>query len=150
MAASRLGIGQERIELEGEPAPVALVVGDEHGRAHADQGLGVARLVVAGGAGKRDQNRRDARHQQLGHRHGPGPDDADVGRVVEVGHLVLERHHPVAQARPSFPSRRDLRWNRTTGNVTGERLVVTPAGDVVQRAVGRRRPRPQPGPPRPG
>src|SRR5580700_7452814 len=41
-----LGIAQEGIELEGEPPPVALVIGDVHRGAHGDERLGVARLVI--------------------------------------------------------------------------------------------------------
>src|SRR5258708_21911586 len=40
-----LRIGQEGIELEAQAPAVALVIGDEHRRPHADQRVGVAGLV---------------------------------------------------------------------------------------------------------
>ena len=47
-----LRIVEQRVELVGEPAAVALGIGDVHGCPHAHQRLGIARLVVPGGAGE--------------------------------------------------------------------------------------------------
>ena len=56
-------IGQERIELDREPRSGALAVRDVHRDAHVDQGLGVARLVVARRARQWHQDGGDTRDQ---------------------------------------------------------------------------------------
>ena len=49
--AQALRIGEEGIELLGQPLSGALGVREVHGRTHADERLGIARLVVPRGPG---------------------------------------------------------------------------------------------------
>src|SRR5205085_2187218 len=92
----------------------ALGVGDQHRRAGVDEGLGVAGLVVAGGAGEGHEHRRDAGGGQFGHRRGPGPADGHGGGGVEGGHDVLVGEQPVVEG-----------------------VTVAPGGCTAARAPGR-------------
>ena len=129
MARRRLGIGQERIELEGQPTPVALVIGDGHRRAHADQRLGVARS--GGRAGRRAA--------------GPGwpglPRPA--ARPPSWRRPGRRRRRPRCRSRACCPrtappgsrGRGSSPLPSSTRRGGRERLVVTSAGHVVERAV---------------
>ena len=120
-----VGIGEQRRHLGLQPLRIAFGVGHDR-RAGGNQCLGIAGLMVPWRTRQRHQDGRDAAHQELGHRHGPGTAHEKVGGTIENGHPILIRHHLDTQSPGP---------GRVSPPAPDEPFIVTPTGHLVQREI---------------